>query len=95
MFLFPRYTSLVSPSLVRCQANAVEFATKVCWFLLVGGSEVIAELTDIRYDGEIVQRVVTNIATVYYGSYRRGQYYLYTVVDRPFNMLFDLHRFFF
>ena len=25
------YKSLVSPSLTRCQANAVEFATKVCY----------------------------------------------------------------
>ena len=35
------YTSLVSSSLARHQANAVEFATKVC-FSLFHGSEVIA-----------------------------------------------------
>ena len=42
--MFPRYTSLVLPSLARRQANAVEFATKV-WFSLFGGSEVIPRLT--------------------------------------------------
>ena len=55
--MFPRYTSLVSPSLARRQANAVEFATKV-WFSLFGGSEGNSA-TDVRYDGEIVQLVVT------------------------------------
>ena len=52
--MFPRYTSLILPRLTRCQANAVEFATKVC-FSLFDGSEVSA--TDVRYKGEIVQRV--------------------------------------
>ena len=35
------HASLISPSLAKRQANAVEFATKV-WFSLFGGSEVIA-----------------------------------------------------
>ena len=30
-----RYKSLVSPSLTRCQANAVEIATKVCYFFFL------------------------------------------------------------
>ena len=34
------------------------------------------------------------IAAVHYGSYQRANKYLYTVVDRPFDM-FDLHVFFF
>ena len=47
--MFPRYASLVSPvggcpavvaSLARHQANAVQFATKVC-FSLFDGSEVL------------------------------------------------------
>ena len=42
--MFVRYTSLVSPSLARRQANAVEFATKVL-LSLFGGSEVMARLT--------------------------------------------------
>ena len=59
----PRYTSLVSPSLTRRQANSVEFATKV-WFSLFGGSEVIARLTLGIYEGEVVQRVATqNLVT--------------------------------
>ena len=51
------HKSIVSPSLARRQANAVEFATKV-WFSLFGGSEVIARLT-LGTMGKIVQRVVT------------------------------------
>ena len=67
--MFPHYTSLVSPSLVRCQANAVEFATKV-WFSLFGGSEGNSE-TDVRDDGEIVQLVVTQkLATCMAYRYR-------------------------
>ena len=31
--MFPRHTSLVLPSLARRQANAVEFATTVCFSL--------------------------------------------------------------
>jgi len=50
--MFTRYTSLVSPSLTRRHANAVEFATKVCF----SGSEVITRLT-AGYEGEIVQLV--------------------------------------
>ena len=38
----------------KTSSNAVDFATKV-WFSLFGGSEV----TDIGYEGEIVQHVVT------------------------------------
>ena len=71
--------------------------------------------TDVRYEGEIVQRVVTQkvatciacrytyidrskgylqIVAMHYGSYQRANKYLYTVVDRPFDM-FDFHVFFF
>ena len=42
-FVLPHYVSLVSPSLARRQANAVEFATEVC-FSLFDGSEVLARL---------------------------------------------------
>ena len=42
--MFPRYTSLVSPSLARRQTNAVGFVSKVR-FSLFDGSEVIAWLT--------------------------------------------------
>ena len=52
--MFPHYVGLVSPSLARHAANAVEFATKVC-FLLFDGSEVSA--TDVMYIGKIMQRV--------------------------------------
>ena len=39
-------------------------------------------------------RLLANIVAVHYGSYQRANKYLYTVVDRPFDM-FDLHTFFF
>ena len=70
--MFPRYTSLVSPSLARRQANAVEFATSLVLTLqwLRGNSG-----TDVGYDGEIGQCVVTQkLATCI--AYR------YTYVDR-------------
>ena len=51
----PHYIGLVSTSLARHPANAVELATKVC-FLLFDDSEVSA--TDIIYVGKIMQRVV-------------------------------------
>ena len=55
--MFPRYTSLVSPSLARRQTNAVEFVSKVC-FSLFDSSKVIARLT-LRTKGKfcIVQRL--------------------------------------
>ena len=37
----PRYTDLVPSSLARCQANAVELATKVCFSLFDVDSEVV------------------------------------------------------
>ena len=52
--MFPHYTSLMSPGLTRHQANAVEFATNVALRWLTGNST-----TDVGYEGEIVQRVVT------------------------------------
>ena len=51
----PHYIGLVSPSLARHPANAVELATKVC-FLLFDDSEV--STTDVIYVGKIMQRVV-------------------------------------
>ena len=58
--MFPRYTSLVSPGLARHQANAVEFATNVALRWLTGDS-----VTDVGYDEEIVQRVVTQKLATY------------------------------
>ena len=74
--MFPCYTSLVLPSLTRRQANAVEFATKACWFSLFGGPGLRGNsATDVGYDGETVQHVVTQkLATL--------QVYRYTYVDR-------------
>ena len=62
-------------------------------------------MTDVGYDGKIMQRVqiyihtqklrlIANIVTVHYGSYQRANKYLYTAVDRPYDR-FDLHVFFF
>ena len=53
--MFPRYISLVSPSLARHQTNAVEFATNVS-ILLFDGSEVYSA-TDVGYEVGVVQRV--------------------------------------
>ena len=39
-------------------------------------------------------RLLANIVARHYGSYQRANKYLYTVVDRPFDM-FDLHASFF
>ena len=50
----PHYIGLVSPSLARHPANAVELATKVC-FLLFDESELSA--TDVIYTGKIMQHV--------------------------------------
>ena len=58
--MFPCYTSLVSPGLARHKANAVEFATNVALRWLTGNSA-----TDVGYDEEIVQRVVTQKLTTY------------------------------
>ena len=35
-------------------------------------------------------KLLANIVTVHYGIYQEANKYLYTVVDRPFDM-FDLH----
>ena len=52
--MFPHYIGLVSPSLARHPANAVELGTKVC-FLLFDGSEV--STIDVIYVGKIMQHV--------------------------------------
>ena len=84
--MFPRYTSLVLPSLARRQANAVEFATKVC-FSLFDGLEAIAQLTSVQKGNcatcsssetcdllsiQIYIHRYLPIVAVHYGSYLRA-----------------------
>ena len=48
--------------------------------------------TCIAHRYTYVHRLLANTVAVHYGSYRRANKYLYTVVDQPFDM-FDLHAF--
>ena len=99
--------SVHKSSLARHQANAVDFATKVCFSLFDGSEEFV---TDVVYKGEIVQHVTPQkhaTCLVYRQTYvHRNLGYLlivavhygsYLRADTCTKLLicFDLHTFFF